>query len=300
MNTDLMLNCPACGLDALADDEFCESCGEAIGLMRDARRNHLEIEAGPAAGVSDRGLVHARNEDAMFLATVGPATVVVVCDGVSSSAAPQVAAEVAARAAGSALLAALDSGAGAPVGAALQAAATAVDEVPWMAGNGEDPPSCTIVVAVWDGESITVGWSGDSRAYWVGDGGPCQLTSDHTLVQADVDAGLVTVDQVMADPRAHVITRWLGADAPDEPLPISQFHPPGRGTLVVCSDGFWNHLESASELAVLVERAAGTPVIDVARTLTRCALERGGHDNITVVVIPIAPTAGGEDEEERP
>ena len=108
MSTDLVLRCPSCGSDALADDEFCESCGLALGVLRDGRRNHFEVELESAAGVSDRGLVHRRNEDALFIESVGRATVAVVCDGVSTSIAPQVAAQAGANTAGRVISAALD------------------------------------------------------------------------------------------------------------------------------------------------------------------------------------------------
>jgi serine/threonine protein phosphatase PrpC len=300
VNTDLVLRCPTCDHAALADDEYCETCGMALGLLRDARRHHFEVEIEGAAGVSDRGLVHARNEDAVFLAVAGRATVAVVCDGVSTSAAPQVAAQVAAETAGTALVESLDAGATAHVGElmanALATAASAVLKVPWMASGGDvDAPSCTIAAAVWDGSTITIGWSGDSRAYWFGAGGSQQLTVDHSWAQAQVDAGRPAED-AHADPRAHAITRWLGPGAPDDPFPITVFDPQGRGALVVCSDGLWNYFQSAVELASLVEAGGGCP-IDIARSLTVAALERGGHDNVTVVVIAIDPNANTSTQE---
>src|SRR5258707_6663665 len=79
-------------------------------------RDHDEVDLGPAAGVSDRGLRHHRNEDAMALAAEqapdGPAVVAVVCDGVSSSARPAEASYAAARAALPVLVAAVQTGGG--------------------------------------------------------------------------------------------------------------------------------------------------------------------------------------------
>src|SRR5262249_58000671 len=69
-------------------DGYCESCGRKVP----SSRNHLELDLGPVAGVTDKGLRHARNEDAMALATAesasGPAVLAVVCDGGSSSRRP--------------------------------------------------------------------------------------------------------------------------------------------------------------------------------------------------------------------
>ena len=104
VSLDVLLRCSRCGHSGLADDEFCEACGAAVSGPRDVLRHHLEVDQGTAAGVSDRGLVHRRNDDALFVDVAGPsAAVAVVCDGVSTAAAPQVAAQVAAEAAGGGL-----------------------------------------------------------------------------------------------------------------------------------------------------------------------------------------------------
>ncbi|HMD94754.1 MAG TPA: serine/threonine-protein phosphatase, partial [Trebonia sp.] len=77
-------------------------------------RDHAEVDLGPAAGVSDRGLRHHRNEDAMALAAEqapdGPVVVAVVCDGVSSSARPDEASQAATQAALPVLVAAVHAG----------------------------------------------------------------------------------------------------------------------------------------------------------------------------------------------
>ena len=86
MNGDLVLRCPTCAAPALADDEFCESCGAALGDQRDRARHHFELDAVTVAGVSDRGLVHHRNEDALYVEAAADGAVAVVCDGVSASA----------------------------------------------------------------------------------------------------------------------------------------------------------------------------------------------------------------------
>lgn len=307
MNVQLDLRCPSCGEPAMADDDYCESCGTVIDGRRRAERDHEELDLGVVAAVSDRGLVHERNEDA-FLIDAGAAWIVaVVCDGVSSSAAPHVAARVAADAAGHRLAGppTADTGIRPPadatsaVGDALGVAAAAVREVPWMATTGRDAPSCTVALATWDGSTVTVGWAGDSRAYWIGEHETRRLTSDHSWAQEEVDAGRMSVAAAEADPRAHVITRWLGDDAPAVPPAVATFRPDGRGRLVVCTDGLWNHLSTTAALAAAMAELDGRRPIDVARALTRRAIAAGGHDNITVAVIDIEPTGpptggGGE------
>ena len=291
MNVGLDLRCPSCGEATLADDEYCESCGTAIDEHHGARRDHAELDRGVAAAVTDRGLVHERNEDA-FLVEAGAAWVVaVVCDGVSSSAAPHVAARVAADAMGRVLVPGpADGDAPTVVAHALGVADAAVRAVPWMATTDRDAPSCTVAVATWDGSTVTVGWAGDSRVYWFDTGGARRLTADHSWAQGEIDAGRMSVAAAEADARAHVITRWLGDESPAGPPAVTTFRPEGRGRIVVCTDGLWNHVPTTWGLAAAVAELADRPAIDVARSLTDRALAAGGHDNITVAVIDIEPT----------
>jgi serine/threonine protein phosphatase PrpC len=305
VTTHLILRCPSCLYEGFADDEYCESCGADLTAVRDAPRDHIELVTPLAAGVTDLGLRHARNEDALFLQTIECGTVAVVCDGVSSSIAPQLAAQVAAHAAGTFLVSRLESdGAGwsphAAMRAALADAAREVVALPLLSRRSEDAPSCTIVAGVWDGLSATVAWSGDSRAYWIGEDGARQLTSDHSWAQAQVDAGLASAEQAMDDPRGHGITRWLGPDSPDELPPVVSFVPSRPGLLVLCSDGLWNYVDSADDLARRTEDAGEPTALARARALTGHALRSGGHDNVTVAVIEIVPArAAANDQEER-
>ncbi len=96
--------CAFCHAAQLTADGYCESCGRKQPAVRD----HTELDLGMLAGVTDRGLRHHRNEDAMALATAelasGPAAVAVVCDGVSSTRRPDEASLAAAQAAVQVLL----------------------------------------------------------------------------------------------------------------------------------------------------------------------------------------------------
>src|SRR4029077_720466 len=102
--------CESCSSSRISADGYCESCGRKARSGRD----HQETDLGIVAGVTDRGLRHHRNEDAMALATAGtadgPVVVAVVCDGVSSSARPDEASLVAVQAAARVLLMAARTG----------------------------------------------------------------------------------------------------------------------------------------------------------------------------------------------
>jgi serine/threonine protein phosphatase PrpC len=137
---------------------------------------------------------------------------------------------------------------------------------------------------------VTLGWVGDSRAYWLaGDGAAELLTTDHSWAAEMVGAGILDAATAMRDPRAHAITRWLGAD--QAPVPgITTLVPDGPGVVLLCSDGLWNYEPDARSLAALA-----LPVLAregpraAAEALTVFALDAGGRDNITVVCIPVDP-----------
>jgi serine/threonine protein phosphatase PrpC len=259
--------------------------------------DHAEVDLGTAAGVSDRGLRHSRNEDAMALASEqtpdGLVVVAVVCDGVSSSARPDEASHAAAQAALPVLVEAVQTGG--DLAQASRAAVVAGRQSVADLGEPEHERSATTflsVVAAHD--DVTLCWLGDSRAYWLAptEPGSAQLTRDDSVAGGMVEAGLATEETAMALPHAHVLTRWLGAEAPDlngdpgRAPHVEQYTPPGLGVLLVCSDGLWNYLPDAAELARLAMPRALTDPLGAANDMVRFAVEAGGADNITAVLIP--------------
>ncbi len=173
--------------------------------------------------------------------------------------------------------------------AAVAGAQDAVHRIGWTPEGDLGAPSCTFVSAVWDGREITVGSVGDSRAYWIDAESAQRLTVDDSWAQEQVAAGLMTEAAIDADPRAHAITHWIGADAPADPPTITSFRPDRPGRLIVCTDGLWNYLPGADALAAVVRaHPVDADAIDIVRSLVDTAISRGGHDNVTVVVIDIA------------
>jgi serine/threonine protein phosphatase PrpC len=271
-----------------------------------ADRDHMEEDLGQVAGVSDRGLRHSRNEDAMHFAVAdteaGPVAVAIVCDGVSSAPRPDEASWTAVNA-GITLLAEGAERGEDPEAISLAAVKAAGRALTELAGP-EGAPASTYVSAVVGQQQITVCWLGDSRAYWLAanapapagphdtidiTGGSKRVTRDDSLAEEIVAAGLATMDEAMASPQAHVITRWLGADLPEPQPHIEQFTPGGPGVLLLCSDGLWNYRPEAAELAAMALPAALTRPLDAAADLAKFALDSGGLDNITVVIIPFPP-----------
>jgi len=293
--------CIACRTGAIDTDGYCERCGHAQPRERD----HMEHEVEGVAAVSDRGLRHHRNEDFFAIADAtlpngAPATVAVVCDGVSSASRPDEASAAASAAAGASLQDTLGRGLH-PQQAmheALLAAAGAVNELAAQHSplSHQNAPACTIVSSVIAAGILTVGWIGDSRAYWVPDdraAPSARLTEDDSWAAQMVAAGLMSEADAYADERAHAITGWLGADAHELDPHTASFKPDGPGVVIVCTDGLWNYAEAAAELAAAVPPDAAVRPLHAAQVLVGHALDGGGHDNVTVAVLPFPGPAGG-------
>jgi serine/threonine protein phosphatase PrpC len=251
--------------------------------------DYLEVEYPWAAGVTDRGLVRNRNEDALFLEVLaGRTTVAVVCDGVSSGIAGDLAAERAANVTGERLASRILDGPSSLADSTFDAIGAAGEAVAalWRAEHSPDEaPACTLVsTAIRPGE-IVIGWVGDSRAYWLNDDVPRLLTTDDSWGQQQRRSGRMTRREVALDRRTHRITRWLGLNAPEEPPHVIELRGMTSGRLVVCSDGLWNYMRTSAALAALIPADASP--IDAARALVRAARVSGGRDNITVVVIDL-------------
>jgi serine/threonine protein phosphatase PrpC len=265
--------CPGCAGTAISEDGYCERCG----LRQPEPGDHTEAEVAGSAGVSDRGKRHSRNEDAMSMAGTADGVAAIVCDGVSSSSRPEDASRIAAFT-GASTLAELRS-----AGTDPESATRTAVESTQPAG---EPPSCTYVSALVHGDSVTVCWIGDSRAYWLSETGESsRLTEDDSWAGQMVTSGAMTAEEAERHPNAHVITAWLGADAGELDPHVRTFTPDGAGVVLVCSDGLWNYLPEAADLAAAVPSAAAEPM-KAAQALTRLALDAGGRDNITVIVIP--------------
>ncbi|MFA3872409.1 PP2C family serine/threonine-protein phosphatase [Streptomyces sp. MMCC 100] len=297
--------CVACRAGRVDDDGYCENCGHAQPRERD----HMEQESGPIAAVSDRGLRHHRNEDAFSVGCTAlpdgaPASVAIVCDGVSSATRPDDASLAASRAAGESLLGALPRGthpqqamhdailaASQAVNALADEPATAREQAPH-----QNAPACTLVGAVVTAGLLVVGWVGDSRVYWVPADRttpPARLTEDDSWAAQMVAAGLMSEAEAYADERAHAITGWLGADAYELEPHTASFKPDRPGVVVVCTDGLWNYAESAEEMAEAMPLDAAARPLHGARVLVGHALDGGGHDNVTVALLPFpAPPQG--------
>jgi len=259
-----------------------------------------DVHTRSVAELCDPGLRRHHNEDATAIdegvAHGEPFAVMVVCDGVSSSTHADRASGIASRVARDAIARFARQGelatspAAVAVREAICAAHRAICDEKIEFGDGA-PPGTTIVAALVFRRSLTVGWVGDSRAYWVTDTQAELCTTDHSWLNEAVEHGQVSLAEAMKSPLAHALTRCLGPleadgltiDEADPDVRTRAFEGPGH--LVLCTDGLWNYFPAATSIAQIVRRAG--PRADpaaIARHLVCSALAEGGGDNVTVAV----------------
>jgi serine/threonine protein phosphatase PrpC len=295
-----------CGAGPEAKDEagYCSVCGlrwQTPPAREPLPRDHVETAPTPCfAAVTDRGKRHSCNEDDVALAREdGPeTTVVVVCDGVSSSQHAEDASAAAAQTACASLLAAArqaDLDPPAAMRAAIRKAHEAASSLPSLPDPPKGPPGTTLVAALVREGVATLGWVGDSRAYWIGADAARLLTRDHSWVNEVVDAGEMAEEEALRSPEAHAITRCLGRlngdgpeDAPEPSVRSVSLDTPGW--LLLCSDGLWNYAPQADQLAAMIRPPSpdgDADALDLCRRLVDYALARGGRDNITVALLRV-------------
>ncbi len=246
-----------------------------------------------AASATDAGRVRAHNEDAVLVTDC----VFVVADGMGGHAAGEVASSIAVDA-----LRELDAPAGGPgqvvdrVEAANQAILDSVARHPEQAGMATTLAGLAMVTV--DGSprwaAVNVG---DSRVYQLVDGRLSQVSQDHSEVAELERSGYLTAAEARVHPARNIVTRCLGRD-PVDPVDSWVLLPQQGERFLLCTDGLTNELED-DEIAHLLQDGDDPKVI--ADALVGAAVEAGGRDNVTVVVVvtsDASPTDAGEDDEE--
>jgi PPM family protein phosphatase len=230
-----------------------------------------------AGSATDVGRVRSNNQD-QYLVTTG---LFAVADGMGGHAAGEVASLTAVEA----LKASYHGGSEGLVSAAQQANRSIFERAQ---GNPELHGMGTTLVAVAlineDGEDrLAVVNVGDSRVYLLRQGELEQLTTDHSLVQELVDDGQLTELEAAVHPQRHVLTRALGVDS-EVKVDLLQVLPMKGDRLLLCSDGLVRELTD-TQVAGIMRRLADPT--EASRELVAAALERGGNDNVTVVIVDV-------------
>ena len=277
-----------------SDQSYTVTPGTAATLRVDL--TDAAAARGDVACASHIGLRHETNQDAAALGIDGSGhhIVLVVADGVSSTEGAEECARVASHTARDYLAATMDQGL--PINdddtvtlfeRTFQKAHEAV-----VSGSGPIG-ACTLAAAVATHDRIVVGNIGDTRTYWFpDDGDPVRLSIDDSMAQAQMDLGL-SREEAERGIGAHAITKWIGASATDVAPRVMAYKPQQSGWLLVCSDGLWNHVPDAGDLARLIADLVSKAHTDdhghaspagVANGLIAHANNCGGHDNITVAL----------------
>lgn len=235
------------------------------------------------AARTDVGIVRSGNEDNYLM--LSDRGIFIVADGMGGHAAGEVASEMAVRII-SRELGSLRGQTDEQVGERLRQSIRAANEAIFgrtLAEHDKRGMGTTVTVLALLPNRYLIGQVGDSRAYLLRDGELLQLTKDHSYVQEQVDAGLLTPDQARVHPYSNVITRCVGAGM--DVTPDIYFGNLQNGDLVLlASDGLTGMLEDEQLLKIMLSE--GGPQKWVDRMISE-ANRRGGLDNITAIVVRI-------------
>jgi protein phosphatase len=247
-------------------------------------------------GVTDAGKVRQNNEDALLVGDGKDETLFVVADGIGGFEAGEVASSLAVEVL-------KDLQPDEPFGAAIGEANRRIV----AAGRGDEKLSGmgTTVVAIRFGGTqrepvAEVAHVGDSRAYLMRGGDMRPITEDHSLVAELVRSGDLTRDQAAEHPQKNLITRALGADE-EVDVDTAVLPVEAGDRILLCSDGL-SDMVPEGEISLILAESPEDPE-KAARGLLSAALDAGGNDNITVVVVDVReqpqPETGTRDRRER-
>lgn len=164
----------------------------------------------------------------------------------------------------------------------------------------------TVATAWVIGNKLYLAYVGDSRIYFLRSGEIRQISIDHTWVQEALDHEVITAEEAIDHPHAHVLRRHVGGENPPDPdtrikLVEGETDEEARAhqglelqhgdTVLLCSDGLTDLVKDKEIESIINSQNLG----DAAQRLVEVARKRGGHDNITVVLLKMPfPTPGGQ------
>ncbi len=246
------------------------------------------------AGLSDIGNVRKNNEDNLYVSE--PRGLFIVADGMGGHNAGEVASEMAVRLIAVTLEpsdAIRERFISTPTDEDARILAQALEEAVRVAGRqiyerAQTDPACTgmgtTCSLIWiAGRRGFLAHVGDSRVYVLRRTGIYQLSEDHTFVADQLRRGLITEEEAKHSRYSNVLTRALGV-VETTPIDVLVFDVDPGDRFLLCSDGAHHYFKSLSELSqVLTERSPE----DGARYIVEQSKERGGHDNVTAIVVQI-------------
>lgn len=272
----------------------------------ESKRGLRSVGGAPAvpAALTDTGRERELNEDRFAVVECDVGTVWIVCDGMGGATGGELAAQLAIDA----LRRDLEAFPGRSPEAALRGAILEANRVIVLRRQNQafKAMGTTIVAVLFAGEEVLLAHVGDSRAYLQRGGVIQQLTTDHTYVQELVERGQIRPEEALSHPQAHVLTRAIGSE-PGLEVVMQRYWlweaaaGEATDTLLLCSDGLYSMVKDKEILETVQE----LPPQQACSSLVELANSRGGFDNVTVIILPLAgqlrnePTAGFERRRER-
>jgi PPM family protein phosphatase len=263
-------------------------------------RAHLNVEAQTHAGMTGKN-----NEDRYAVASFvldkrdrTPVLFAVLADGIGGHRAGEVAAELAVNH----VMQAVAKSDGRHIRRTIEdAVSEASDAIAAHSESNENLKGMGATCAIgWIvGDKLHTAYVGDSRIYLIRSGRIQQLTVDHTWVQEAIERGVITPEMARQHPNVHVIRRYLGSPTPPDPdFRLKLFNDEGdqhaennqglqilpNDILLLCSDGLTDLVWNDEILEVIRSKPN---LKETSRALIELANSRGGHDNITVVLISV-------------
>jgi serine/threonine protein phosphatase PrpC len=242
--------------------------------------------------LSDVGCVRTNNEDAFgYDPELG---IFVICDGMGGMAAGEVASSNAVASLVNTF--AESAGTDLPVGTRLQQAVHTANRTVWDMGQLPEHKGMgtTCVAAALDGHKLIIANVGDSRAYMLQAGRATQVTVDHSYINELIRNGTLTPENAhLADLHGYesVITRAIGVSETVEPDYYSLDLVPGM-QILLCTDGLTRYLQEGELEAVL----QAAPFESACANLIDLAKHRGGHDNITCLLMQVLPDQAAQQQ----
>jgi protein phosphatase len=240
---------------------------------------------------TDVGMIRSGNEDNFAVNAGGDRGLFVVADGMGGHAAGEVASEMAVQIIELELASIKDLEEKASADRVMEALRKANRNIHDRTITEVDKQGMgtTASVLLVNNNRYLIGQVGDSRVYLLRDGALKQLTKDHSYVQEQVDAGFLTPEQARYHPYSNVITRCVGASPEVQPDVYSGDVRVGD-LFLVASDGLTGMVDDRRLQILLMSRAEPERKV---HALISEANGRGGLDNITAIVIQIAPDDDG-------
>jgi protein phosphatase len=150
---------------------------------------------------------------------------------------------------------------------------------PQYAGMGT-----TLVVALWHDDHMIVGHIGDSRLYRMRASKLEQVTKDHSLLQEQIDSGLITKEQARHSQNKNLVTRAVGID-PEVDAEVHSYPVQPGDIYLLCSDGLNDMVTDEDMELTLSSLQANLPL--AAEQLVQQANDNGGRDNVSVILVRV-------------